>query len=306
MHRLRARTTGVRVTEIRYASAGGVMLSGAVWCPDDSTGLPGVVLIGGSGPTGRSNGGYFDVLRDHLVAAGIAVLWYDRRGGGESSGSWASATVDELAADAAAGVVVLRSQPTVDETAVGLFGHSEGGWVALRCAGLVRARWLIVNSCPAVSFFEAEVHALSVAGVDIDQAQAVFEQLRDAARVGAGLATAREIVSEQRDPVLNSVLIHADFHLDESSWAQLQAWIGYDPSGDLDALTTPTLALYGDRDPLTPVERSVAALKAHGSTLRVDTFPGADHRIQIAGGLAPGYLEAITSWCSQRGAHPDT
>jgi pimeloyl-ACP methyl ester carboxylesterase len=64
-----------------------------------------------------------------------------------SSGSWPSATVDDLAADAAAAVAALRSQPMVDQNAVCLFGHSEGGWVALRCAVLARPRWLIVNSC---------------------------------------------------------------------------------------------------------------------------------------------------------------
>jgi uncharacterized protein len=108
-----------------------------------------------------------------------------------SSGSWPSATVDDLAADAAAAVAALRSQPMVDQNAVCLFGHSEGGWVALRCAVLARPRWLIVNSCPAVSFFDAEVDALSVAGVDIDRARAVFERLRAAARAGAALATAQ-------------------------------------------------------------------------------------------------------------------
>ena len=145
---LRGRTTGVRVREVRYASTGDVMLAGTVWYLEDLKSQAGVVLIGGSGPTERSNGGYFDVLRDHLVAAGIAVLGYDKRGVGRSSGSWASATVDALAADAAAAMAALRSQPMVDEDAVGLFGHSEGGWVALRCAARGRPRWLIVGARP--------------------------------------------------------------------------------------------------------------------------------------------------------------
>ena len=57
----------------------------------------GVVLIGGSGPTDRHNGGYFDALAEHLLAAGVAVLRYDKRGAGESGGDWASANVDQLA-----------------------------------------------------------------------------------------------------------------------------------------------------------------------------------------------------------------
>jgi uncharacterized protein len=78
------------------------LLHGSVWYPNGVTGTPGLVLIGGSGPTERSNDGYFDPLRDHLVATGIAVLAYDKRGVGRSSGSWATATVDDLATDAQA------------------------------------------------------------------------------------------------------------------------------------------------------------------------------------------------------------
>ena len=39
-----------------------------------------------------------------------------------------------LQLDAAAAMAALRSQPMVDEDAVGLFGHSEGGWGGARDA----------------------------------------------------------------------------------------------------------------------------------------------------------------------------
>jgi hypothetical protein len=42
-------------------------------------------MIGGSGPTDRSNGGYFVSYRDQFTDDGIAVLWYDKRGVGEST-----------------------------------------------------------------------------------------------------------------------------------------------------------------------------------------------------------------------------
>jgi hypothetical protein len=146
-----------------------------------------VVLIGGSGPSDRHNDGFFDELRAHLSSAGVAALAYDKRGAGKSTGAWAAATVDDLAQDAAAAVAALQAHPGVAAGAVGVLGHSEGGWVALRlCAWLGTPRHLIVNSCPAVSFAESEVFALTTAGAEPGAAAALLQQLTAAARNGQG------------------------------------------------------------------------------------------------------------------------
>ena len=114
---------------------GDVRLSGTVWAPGQEAATPGVVLVGGSGPADRTNGGYFHALRDRLVAAGVTVLAFDKRGVGGSTGAWASARVDDLAADvAAAGGGPAGRTPGWIEMRSGLFGHSEGGWVALRAS----------------------------------------------------------------------------------------------------------------------------------------------------------------------------
>ncbi len=96
----------MRVSDIGFDSVG-ARLGGTVWSPDDPVSTPAVVLVGGSGPTDRSNGGYFDRLREALVGAGVVILGYDKRGAGDSTGDWAVATVDELAADACAAVRVV-------------------------------------------------------------------------------------------------------------------------------------------------------------------------------------------------------
>lgn len=127
----------MRVSDLGFDSVG-ARLYGTVWSPDEPDQTPAVLLLGGSGPTDRTNGGYFVPLYDALVAAGITVLGYDKRGAGESTGDWASATVDDLAADATAAMQVLAAQPGVDPQRVGLFGHSEGA--GSRCARTRRCR----------------------------------------------------------------------------------------------------------------------------------------------------------------------
>jgi pimeloyl-ACP methyl ester carboxylesterase len=289
---------GVKAYEVQFG-AGDVRLSGTVWVPDHEVPTPGVVLVGGSGPADRSNGGYFDALRDRLVAAGVTVLAFDKRGVGGSTGVWASAGVGDLAADVAGAVKALRAYPAVDRRAVGLFGHSEGGWVALRASAHgAPPHYLVLNSCPAVSFLEAEVHALTAAGVGLDRARALFGRLREAVRAGADLATAVRVIAHEPDPALREVLGRTGFRLTDESYSQLRAWIDYAPDADLDRVRIPTLAIYGTHDALTPVQASVDRLARLAPTVRSQVFFGADHRLCIDGTLAPGYLDTVTAWCA--------
>jgi pimeloyl-ACP methyl ester carboxylesterase len=280
--------TGVQAVDVQFG-AGDVRLCGTVWVPDRGGRTPGVVLVGGSGPTDRSNGGYFDALRDRLVAAGVTVLAFDKRGVGGSTGAWPSAGVGDLAADAAAAVEALRAHPMVDGDAVGLFGHSEGGWAALRASAQCAApRYLVLNSCPAVSFLEAEVHALTAAGVGPDRARALFGRLREAVRADADLATVARVMAGAPD---------AGFRLTNEGYSQLRAWIDYAPDADFACLRIPTLAIFGSQDPLMPVQASVDRLAQLAPTVRSQVFAGADHRLCIEGRLAAGYLSAVTAWC---------
>jgi pimeloyl-ACP methyl ester carboxylesterase len=95
----------VETEEVEFSGAG-VRLSGTVTCPDTASVSPGVVLIGGSGPSDRHSGGLFDSLREHLAGAGVAALAYDKRGVGRSTGAWPAATVGELAQEGAAADLV--------------------------------------------------------------------------------------------------------------------------------------------------------------------------------------------------------
>jgi uncharacterized protein len=295
----------VDTREIAF-SGSGARLSGTITCPDAAGAWPGVVLVGGSGPSERHNGGFFDVLRTHLAGTGVAVLAYDKRGAGKSAGAWATATVDDLADDAAAAVTALQAHPGVAASAVGILGHSEGGWVALRlCARLGTPRHLILNSCPAVSFAESEISALTAAGAEPGAAAALMRQLTTAAQAGRTVQHGQQIIAAYQHEPWYPLLSADGFILDSTTWAQLTAWAGYDPSGDLTRLTTPTLAILGENDPLVPVRASVeryqqTATRAgrHQQTL---VYPGADHRLQVTAGLAPGYLTRLSAWCHDPG-----
>lgn len=111
-----------------------VTLSGTLTLPEGSGPYPAAVLVSGSGPQDRDESLFghrpFLVLADYLTRAGIAVLRYDDRGVGDSSGDFADATSEDFATDAIAAVEFLTGVEGIDPDRVGIIGHSEGGIVA--------------------------------------------------------------------------------------------------------------------------------------------------------------------------------
>ncbi|MCA9304549.1 MAG: alpha/beta hydrolase [Phycisphaerales bacterium] len=94
----------------------------------------GVVLMSGSGPQDRDETlmGHkpFLVLADYLTRHGIAVLRYDDRGIGESTGTFGGTTTIEFSEDAQTAAHFLMEHEKVNPDRVGIMGHSEGGLAA--------------------------------------------------------------------------------------------------------------------------------------------------------------------------------
>ena len=64
-----------------------------------------------------------------LIRHGIAVLGYDKRGVGGSTGNWNTASFDDLADDVVAAFAYLKARGDIDGRQIGLLGVSQGGWI---------------------------------------------------------------------------------------------------------------------------------------------------------------------------------
>ncbi|GLQ99375.1 hypothetical protein GCM10007863_37950 [Dyella mobilis] len=117
----------------------GVVLAGTLTRPISSGPTPAVVLIAGSGKTDRDESAYghkpFLVLADALTRAGYAVLRYDKRGVGQSTGNGRAATTLDFKTDAEAAVHYLGGRTDIDKTRIAVVGHSEGGTIAALMSG---------------------------------------------------------------------------------------------------------------------------------------------------------------------------
>jgi uncharacterized protein len=270
----------MRIARDGFTLAGNLLLP-----PEGATSA--VVMLGGSGDADRLNGGYFLPIRSHLVEHGVAVLSCDKRGVGASGGDWRAASMSDLGDDALAILGHLRA--TVGPgMSIGLYGHSEGSWVALIAAARAphAVDWIVTTSCPGMSPGLQDRHALAEAFADSPDRErilAAYDRLLAANDAASGL----RVLSNT--PALRSAV----GDLSEAEWKFIKRKKNYEPLTDVRSLHCPWLSLYGAADRLVPVAESVAAFRDYAT---IHVFPAADHRIQVDGDLAPGLLELITTW----------
>jgi fermentation-respiration switch protein FrsA (DUF1100 family) len=123
-----------REKDVTFAgSSDGVELAGTLTVPHGPGPFPAVLLVAGSGPLNRDEEIFghrpFAALADHLARRGLAVLRYDKRGVGKSTGDFAQATTLDFARDAISAWDFLATRPEVEAERVGAVGHSEGGMI---------------------------------------------------------------------------------------------------------------------------------------------------------------------------------
>ena len=122
----RAERVSIRQQEVRFQN-GDAMLTGTLLTPASGDRFPALILTHGGGAALREWFWGFGYL---MAARGFAVLAFDKRGVGESTGDWRSARFEDLADDAVSGARYLQSRGDVDGRRIGFWGLSQGAWIA--------------------------------------------------------------------------------------------------------------------------------------------------------------------------------
>jgi dienelactone hydrolase len=120
-----AAPTELTSTEVSFVGNGGVVLHGTVLAPGSTASRrPGLVMLQGAGNRGRQE---LRAEAEAFARHGVVTLIYDKRTAGYSL---FHRDYSVLADDALAGLRLLRSRTDVDPAQAGLWGQSEGAWVA--------------------------------------------------------------------------------------------------------------------------------------------------------------------------------
>ncbi len=293
---------------------GEITLAGTLHRPNEHGPHPAIVMLAGSGPDDRDAWGYFPPIRDAFLAAGLAVLSWDKPGIGASTGAWQEQTFFDRADEAMTALDWLRERPEIDARRSGVWGHSQGGWIAqIVAAEDRRLAFAIINSGPGVSAVEQDVYGVEqtlrqhgTSDADVAQARAYMERIHDAASAAMPHeAFAREVM----EPSRGTPGFDYFGDVDAALWGFLVRNLQhpYEPVTALERISCPVLAIFGERDPLVPVDESVrifedALAQAGNDDVTISVFADADHRIRAEdpNGFADGYLDTMTEWLRAR------
>jgi pimeloyl-ACP methyl ester carboxylesterase len=292
------------------ARNGDVTLAGTLWLPPERPTAT-VLMHPGSGPSDRDNDVLFPPIREHLLTAGVAVCSFDKRGVGGSTGRWQDAAIVEQTDDVLAALSALDEEL---DAPVGLFGHSQGGWVVIEAAGRrAPVAFVISSSGPGVTPAAQErysaltyLRSAGVAPSKIDEATRDFEIVVAMMRERTQFEDARRRIG---DDGLGAAYDELDLPFvpgDAAEWDFACALIDYDPRPSLERIDVPVLALFGGDDTIVPVDESVRVYRdaVRPDLLTVTVFPGADHRVHVGDPRrhADGYLEALSSFVASTAA----
>jgi pimeloyl-ACP methyl ester carboxylesterase len=334
-----------RSDSVRFANPEAELtLAGTLTLPRAGGPFPGVVLVTGSGPQDRDETIFahrpFLVLADALTRAGVAVLRYDDRGVGGSTGDFPSATTEDFASDALAAAAYLSRHPEIVPDRIGLIGHSEGGLVGPMVA--VRSdlvAFLVLLAPPGMKGRDLvplqTERILEASGVPepvlplIRRLQtALLDRIladQDSDRAGEGLQEELDglLGGLPRDALLALGLsAQIDRAIDEQMRQLASPWIrfflAFDPIQNLERVHVPVLALFGSKDlqvPATPnLELVRGALERGGNPdVTAIRLEGLNHLFQsaetgspaeygaITETISPVALDTITEWVRARG-----
>jgi len=284
-------------------------LAGTLTLPKEASKPPVVILISGSGAQDRNSEilkhKSFWVIADFLSRQGIAVLRYDERGVGESTGSFQGATSEDFAEDVKAAVAFLKKRKDVDKKHIFLIGHSEGGVVAPMVATSSKdIAGIILLAAPGVGGDQLLIKQ----NEDLRLAQGMPEE--EVKQVGKLMEGMLKIVKEEEE--LNSLgqKLHAytteaieklpaseleaigenkNAYIQTQIMAYSSKWmrffIKHDPAAVLRQVRCPVLAVNGEKDLQVASDINLKAIEqalAEGGNqqLKLVSYPDLNHLFQ--------------------------
>lgn len=311
-----------------------VQLAGTLTLPDTESPSPAVILIHGSGPNDRNGTGMgtFHLLADQLTRQGIAVLRYDKRGVGESTGDYGQSTTLDFASDTKAGVDYLKSDSRINPDYIGLIGHSEGGVIApMVASGSDDVAFMVLMAGLGQTFGEAAAYMRT------DYARSIGKTESEARVMHAWYSQFYDLASAENDTTKRQQIIHEAYkNLSDTDkevlgwnedditrevkgtyWIWLHEALKLEPQKYLSESACPTLAITGEKDRQTNPKENLPII---GKSLKdglckdysVVEMPGLNHLFQTAETgaiseyekipeiIAPMALQTISEWITER------
>jgi uncharacterized protein len=241
-------------------------------------------------------------LHEVLPEVGIGVVTFDRRGDGASTGYSSRGRFEVQAADA------LGLLGAVGVKRTGLWGFSQGGWVApLAAAESSRVSFVVGVASTGVTPSEQMMYAteqqLTRAGYGNAVVQRVLALRRFYEAYVHGRAAGREeeLAAELQNAMNEPWWLLAFLPPVPLDAEGCRLWIeemDFDPFPVFQRVQVPALMFYGEEDAWTPVEPSVRAWReARGDAVDVVVVSEASHEMTLPDdSISMAYEQKLVDW----------
>ena len=257
-----------------------ITLAGTLTLPQGKGPFPAVILISGSGPQNRDEELFghkpFLVLSDYLTCRGVAVLRFDDRGTGKSTGNFNKATTADFASDVKAALAYLKTRKEIDPAKTGLIGHSEGGMVApIVAAQSKEIAFIVLLAGPGLGMDQIVLYQierqLKMLGKSEEQIRAeigfrkkIFEIISSTKDTGLAANKVRKAYTHL--PVTDrNLLAWTPEQLEGMINAFYSPWwkfcLTYQPAKTLRNVSCPVLALNGSKDTQVQADPNLDAIE---------------------------------------------
>jgi len=309
-------------------------IAGTLTLPNGEGPFPAVVLISGTGHNTRDEEVWshkvFLVLADALTREGLAVLRYDKRGVGGSSGNYDTATTADFTSDAESAVAWLKTQPQIDASRIGVLGHSEGGIIAPAVATADKSvAFVIMIAGPCIRgdklFVLQSAMTAKAYGAPDDYIakrkifdQELYSAILSAPSESSALDRAKVLVVQGvTDKIVDANEAETLPKDDTTPWERY--FLAYDPAPTLARLIVPVLVLNGSLDVQVPAKENLAAAREalrNNLNATVIELPGMNHLLQdaktgapneyndIEETISPAAIKNIIDWLSRYALGP--
>ena len=316
----------IRQEEVTFKN-GEVTLAGTLLLPaappSSKVKRPALVFVHGSGQTWREM--YWGL--GYLYAArGFAVLAYDKRGVGKSTGNWRDSTFQDLADDAVAGAKFLQTRTDIAANQIGFWGQSQGGWIApLAASRFPDAAFAVALSGGGLSPADTELFdtefELTKAGYTADEVKEAlaFQKLKNEIIASPSnlakwdeYSRAQAIAKDKKWFRHRGIDVYGPAERDHGFWTHMRRFYVYDPAPTLRASKAPLLAIFGELDSPEGVKAQVGAIKqimdqAGRKDYLVKVYPNGSHNLMEVprdnpkewvrlNRFPPGFFEMMVDW----------